>query len=1406
MRPRLSSLFILCALLAGPVAVATPAIPPELSSWVPWVLHPQDERSCPVRAGSADDQTRLCAWPGRLALDLTPRGGTFTQHWELAAATWAGLPGDPEHWPQEVRDADAPVPVVLHDGAPAVKLAAGAHRLTGRFQWSSTPDGLTLPAQTGLLTLLLDGAAVPFPRLDRGGRLWLGDPAATNALEGDRLALQVYRRIDDDLPLQVTTRLELDVAGGARQVLIGPMLLPGTTGLRLESPLPARLDADGALRVQVRPGHWVLSVGAQVGGAVGALKRTDAPAPWPAQEVWSFAARPDLRQVELSGPATVDPRQAGVPAEWVALPAYRLSSGETLTLSERRRGNPDPGPDRLTLERDLWLDLDGDTFSVRDRITGQLTRSWRLTAMAPLSLGRVQVDGEPRLITRLHEADPPGVEVRRGRLDLVADSRIEGEPHDNPRPIPAAGWGLKFDSSRAHLYLPPGWDLLAAAGTDNRPDSWLGRWTLLDLFLVLILAFGVGRLWGAPWGLLAGAALLLTWQVPAAPRLVWVNLLVAAALLRLVPEQPLALVWVRALLRWYRHLALLTLVLIGLPFVAGQVRTGLYPHLERPEVGLGTNTTTLSQPAHPAPALSQAQAQRQFEAPPGGEPMPETATSDDSAPGAARARKSFARPAAPPLPASVASERPDPDAVLQSGAGLPDWQWNRFELSWSGSVDPTEGARLWLLSPRWNLLWSLLGALLTVILGLRMADLIGRPRPPGEAPPASEPVDQPAAASTLHRPGPLGLLLAAALGAAGLLGPSPAPTQAGELPSAELLDELRTRLLAPPDCLPDCVDLASVSLTAQPQALRLVLTLDAAAAVAAALPGTPGGWMPTELDLDGGPLDELRRDPNDWLLIPLPAGRHRLTLAGPLPNRTQVDIPFPLRPRQLQASLDGWTLEGLDAAGLPGPQIRLVRVATGEAVGSIPLSQGALPALLRIERELRIGLDWRLATRVLRLSPAEFAVSAAVPLLPRESVQTPGLRVQEGRVLINLAPGETESAWASTLEPTPTLQLTAAADPQLTESWSLAVSPRWHLDWAGPAPIAQVTPADRWQPTWRPLPGETLALTLTRPAAEPGQTLTIDQVAVRITLGRRASDAELRLALRGSQGGLHPVRLPAGAEATRLQVDGQDLPLPKAGAVLEIPLAPRPQSVLIQWRAPAVTGWRISPALPDLGSPAVNLTLVLKLPQERWVLFTGGPRIGPVVLFWDVLLVLAGLALALGRLRLTPLKAHDWLLLGIGLSLSEIWVLVLVTGWLLALGGRHRLDAATPRRRYNLIQVTLVVLTLAAGVGLVGAVSQGLLGAPAMQIMGNGSGDGLLNWYQDRTAGPLPPIWVITAPMWVYRALMLAWALWLALRLLHWLNWGWDGFSRPVLWRPGPPRRPRAPAEAHLSGSPPETS
>ncbi|MDE0855386.1 MAG: hypothetical protein OSA97_13290, partial [Nevskia sp.] len=96
----------------------------------------------------------------------------------------------------------------------------------------------------------------------------------------------------------------------------------------------------------------------------------------------------------------------------------------------------------------------------------------------------------------------------------------------------------------------------------------------------------------------------------------------------------------------------------------------------------------------------------------------------------------------------------------------------------------------------------------------------------------------------------------------------------------------------------------------------------------------------------------------------------------------------------------------------------------------------------------------------------------------------------------------------------------------------------------------------------------------------------------------------------------------------------------------------------------------------------------------------------------------------------------------------------------------------------------------------------GLLGQPEMQIAGNGSSGHSLHWYQDRFDPALPQAWVLSAPLWLYRLLMLLWALWLANALLGWLRWGWEQFSAGGLWRQPAPKT-AAPAPAPPPTSPP---
>ena len=192
----------------------------------------------------------------------------------------------------------------------------------------------------------------------------------------------------------------------------------------------------------------------------------------------------------------------------------------------------------------------------------------------------------------------------------------------------------------------------------------------------------------------------------------------------------------------------------------------------------------------------------------------------------------------------------------------------------------------------------------------------------------------------------------------------------------------------------------------------------------------------------------------------------------------------------------------------------------------------------------------------------------------------------------------------------------------------------------------------------------------------------------------------------------------------------------------------------------------------------------LTLPDNRWLLATSGPPLGPAVLYWSEFAVLILFALILGRIDWTPLKTQHWLLLGLGFSTFSWPVLGIVIVWLLACGARDKGPEQSQRWRYNTTQGLIAAATVIALGAILISLPSGLLGTPDMHVAGNNSYGNTLSWFADRSDTLLPVATAWSVPMWAYKALILAWALWLSFALLRWLPWVWQCFSRGGLWRP----------------------
>jgi hypothetical protein len=230
-------------------------------------------------------------------------------------------------------------------------------------------------------------------------------------------------------------------------------------------------------------------------------------------------------------------------------------------------------------------------------------------------------------------------------------------------------------------------------------------------------------------------------------------------------------------------------------------------------------------------------------------------------------------------------------------------------------------------------------------------------------------------------------------------------------------------------------------------------------------------------------------------------------------------------------------------------------------------------------------------------------------------------------------------------------------------------------------------------------------------------------------------------------------------------------------------LIPGAHHVLVSWQSDDAESVIVRSPPIDLHVASSNITTTLQVGQRR-VLFAGGRGVGPAILYWGELAVFAALALTIGRSRSTPLRTHEWLLLGLGLSTFSWFVLLLVVVWMMAIRWRESLNVQVyGQRKFKVLQAALIILSLAAVLGLVLAIPYGLLASPDMRIAGAGQYFGSLSWFTDQSANQLPSAWILSVSLWWYKTAMLAWALWLAFALTRWLPFAWRALNVGAFWK-----------------------
>ena len=537
--------------------------------------------------------------------------------------------------------------------------------------------------------------------------------------------------------------------------------------------------------------------------------------------------------------------------------------------------------------------------------------------------------------------------------------------------------------------------------------------------------------------------------------------------------------------------------------------------------------------------------------------------------------------------------------ITQTGRGEPNWNLGQqYRLQWSGPVTETRDMRL-LVSPPW--LTRFLRVLSVVLLVWLIWRLI-RLTFPGVTLPAFRRATA-ASASVC-----LALLLTAGLGF-----PTPAAAQQGALPSKELLEELKTRLLQPPECAPQCVDVAEARIEADANILRVTLTAHVEASAALALPA-PG----ERLDLRGVHVNGAMRPAlrvNNANYITLPRGIHHVQLEYMVSGDT-ASLSFPIQPARIEFASAHWQVEGVDENQLLSGTLNFSRAPTEVMIdhrhASPPVQP--FPPYVRVIRELDFDLTWSIRTHVNRISPEEGGFSFPVSLLNGEHVTTPEVKVQDGRALAVFAGKNRETSWESRLDIAKSVELLAPPLSSHAEIWRITVSPSWRLEWNG-VPVILSEKEDRVAFEFRPLPGEKLVLTLRQPEkTRESVDRAIDRTRLESHVGRHATDITLEFRLRASQAGEHFMTLPKEWEILDIRRDNVELNLQAQNDRLSLPVSPGAQTYTLRLRHQGEIGVSTSSPQIDLGLPRLQRPPDELVRRLQRIAFAHRPRFQPAPL------------------------------------------------------------------------------------------------------------------------------------------------------------------------------------------------
>lgn len=1365
-------------------------VPDSLKPWVDWVLEDNPHVSCPIRA---TDGVRLnCIWVRETIVHVS-RDDTFGATFELKVLAFAEstlqLPYSQSFKPQNFTLNGQEVAIGGGNSVPELQVPVGSHILKGELFWTkeSEPRYLEIP-RSGIVRLTIDGELMNHPSLQAGGsRLWFSNeisetPTTTTP---DSENVRVFRHFVDDIPQTLTTYIAVTVTGNPRTLDFGRVIADQYQITNLSSRWPAILSNEGNLVVQVSPGSNDIRINARATDQLSSIRYHRASLLWPNFEYWGIQPRHDLRIIRVEGAQRTDLSQVNAPRPMRQLTGFVLSDEDELKLIEEQRGSVQPYASKFDISRNIWLSFRGDFFTVVDSIWPDIATAQRVTSS--IRLGAVRINGSSRLITYDDSSEEQLTSIYLKPADTLVAS-ISRVPVSEP--LPPNTWSVEAEYVNAKLHLPPGRMLLWSTGIDEVEGSWLSKWGIWDVFVVLLLLCLVWGLGGWKWTAIVAGTVLIGYQLDQAPTIGWV--LLAGVCYALKAIRHLTLNKIANVSFWVIFVVVATACIFHASI---SVRNALHPQLAAQSPTFQEQVASLFERRYSAEDIERLgvtelsdffrQIPEQFNSttPLDSEELAQLRSQGlgEESEEVVITGSRLAAPKARTMISSLSSDlslglsesqvtAPSPSfdfdptipIAIQTGPGRPNWQWQEIIMAWHGPVAQDRKMDLVLLAPWMTRILYVLSALSTLtVLSYFLY---------------------------LRVPGIKNCLRTVRLGTSGvtslvLLGVLFNPQDVyADIPDADLLQELENRLLALPDCLSNCAYLEEAEVTLTDTVLTIGMQIHAEDRVAIPLPNENGTWNLVDVRQGRNQLPLLRERSKLYTL--LDEGVHVITLTANIDDLNQLDVAFDLIPGHLEIDAANWRVEGVIRGQIGDRKLTFNRLnpmeiddTSSPVTNFTPLE---ITPYVSVQRQIVLTYEPTLITSVSRVAPNSGEITVRIPLLPNELVATSGMSVEDEHMVVNLKANQRTIMWESKLEEVTNITLSAPSIAERTERWSIIGSDFWNYSFEGVVPLD----VGESHSTFIPRSNEVLRVDIQQTQPVPGNSITIDSVNTYHRVDARATASSLRLTILASQPSEIEFTLPEDASVESFQFGGEFQSLPANNVVL-LPVQPGSHQYSIDWNTEHGVSMLYKPPKVSFNQNAVNAHTVIQLPDSRWTVWLAGSSFGTTVAFWSVLIGVLIVSIAISKIPGFALSTRDAVILAIGATLVQLSMLVFVGIWFLAVWLKSRAKEEITRPwLYRTGQVILGGITLLLLYVLLNTIVAALTNDPNMYISGLLSSNHVFAWFSDEIAGVVPTPWVLSFPKWVYFVLILAWSMWLVFALLRWIRDWWQTLKTPVLWVP----------------------